>query len=942
MDRFVLKFRGEDKLDSVDELIHEPFGLLESSPRTRPQHNGISVRFKILGLCVKANDYRLSNPNITSQNPATDHILGQFMRLTAQMLQFDQDSLESAQVGDSNVLHLPCLRYLRVIHSTIARETHLGLFQPIATCGIVSSASYTGRLTTLRLLINTDVLLQLATKIALVSESDADVLSALVPVCTVAWYITHDVYNSKDALSSDAIVTHKSWALNIFQTVSTSLKKMVSKNASSMHPERTKGLTSALAWILHFGLSVDMPTEETPSTNLESKQTYKDLPSQAVTDAWAWQLTTMTEYIKSSSMQLRVMGMTSVALDLTEIWRYLDDSGDKNILPHLGQILIQTGILDYILGNNSHPEIVAESMSVFGLLAAANLLSTDHLSILLENIISPGNDHKAEAMSKVLTGTIGLLSYEYLMSLCDALHGIPIEMLASHLRQPWDSLGREILWKAKNGEAPISLEPLRLWFCITWQASIVVDEGEFKYADIQLSARQRLRQLLDQCENFDFRDVLLDECLAGIKRKDHATSGIMWCMSVLIRSQEMQRMNNTRCLATSAIDEIEHAIQEASRTVNRSVLHGKTNQARCTFLRNLFVTCGNDFSDQFCHRTWRLLVNIMAISSDDQITVWRTLEDVDAESSGANNFVEKCIRVYSEELSGLQLCEAMLNVVQTKAVATWTSGLNNADAPDISSNPGTSKLWRFVKESQDEGAAERAIAILVNDIYLRSDLLELCSQSQCRRIHSSLVRSCLQDVTKIVRCLNPPDSMVESHCNSSKTELRLESSRQTCSRILKFLSYFVQRYQAKRDLYALDLRPFMSSGLSATRGEPAGLLYQSFDGNSQTDIKPLAIGSQNTVRCLLTQLKEATGFESYRLFYRGRQFLPTDREIYKSLKDLDLQNGLLLVKREDVELPYPTLAREGCSIVEQILLNHFSDLWQHWPLGGTIAYQVCI
>lgn len=853
-------------------------------------------------------------------------------------MQFDQFDLTNGRVDPCDILDLSCFQYLRIMHHVLARETQP--YQPIIIYDIIMDEHPTRRSAKLLSTVSFQMLQQLIKAVPLASAPDTKKMNALIPICTIMLYLIQDIRNAKDVIPSDAMRAHREMAQAVFHDASACLETITPTNGSSVQPEKTKVILSILARVLHFGLFVDDKFNNGPIAAKNDQAMQYRVPSPAATEAWAWQLSILAKYIKSSSMQLQVIGITFLSMDLNAIWRHFEESKDKGIVAALGQMLVQTEILEYLLGSNSHPEIVAESIGVFGFLAAANFLSAEHFNILFEIATSPGNDHKAEAIARVLIHIIRFIRSEHLVSLCVSLLDLPLEIFASRLRQLWDTLGQEVIWRAKTGAGRVPLECIKLWFRIVRDSSNMLDEEYFRYTEIQVAGRQRLRQLLDQCENFDFREIFLQECLAAIRRKDHSATGIMWCLNVLIRPQELQRINKTHRIAELAMDELEHAMDYAAASSYQHVLHGRANEARCTLLHNVFTTCGNDFDDQFSSRTWQLLVKVMAISQKDQSRVWEILTSVDAESPNLNTFVDTCVRVHAKELHGSQLCEEMFELVRVKALATFTVALKDGEAPDALSSDGIVQIWRFIKESRHEGASERAIATMVNDIYLRQDIFDLYPSPRRHLIHSALIQCSLDEMTDISTRLRANISTSPSVYDTVVPELNLQDLQERCSRILRFLSKFVTQYQTKNDANVPDLRPFMSSRPSESRGELTGLLYQSFDGSHETSVKPLIIGSQNTTRCLLAQLKEATGFDNYRIFYKGKPFIPTENEICKPLEELQIRDGLLLVKRDEIELPYPAFAREGCSLVEQVLLTRFSDLWQNWPLGGKIAYEV--
>jgi ubiquitin carboxyl-terminal hydrolase 34 len=159
-------------------------------------------------------------------------------------------------------------------------------------------------------------------------------------------------------------------------------------------------------------------------------------------------------------------------------------------------------------------------------------------------------------------------------------------------------------------------------------------------------------------------------------------------------------------------------------------------------------------------------------------------------------------------------------------------------------------------------------------------------------------------------------------------------------RSLAVLRQFLQAHQSKAHFATADLRPLMPPSPTMVVGESAELKFQSFDGDKQTEVQPLNIGRQNTAASLLASLREATGFENYRIYYKGKVFIPDETKICKSLEDLSIHDGLILVKREEEGAPPSSRMRPGASPLEIAILSHFEELWGYLSLEEKFAQEV--
>jgi ubiquitin carboxyl-terminal hydrolase 34 len=67
--------------------------------------------------------------------------------------------------------------------------------------------------------------------------------------------------------------------------------------------------------------------------------------------------------------------------------------------------------------------------------------------------------------------------------------------------------------------------------------------------------------------------------------------------------------------------------------------------------------------------------------------------------------------------------------------------------------------------------------------------------------------------------------------------------------------------------------------------------------------------------------------------------VPQESDICKSLEDLQIHNGLILVKREP-EVPTSPRVPQGASPVEVEILNHFDELWEYLSMDEKLAREV--
>jgi ubiquitin carboxyl-terminal hydrolase 34 len=181
----------------------------------------------------------------------------------------------------------------------------------------------------------------------------------------------------------------------------------------------------------------------------------------------------------------------------------------------------------------------------------------------------------------------------------------------------------------------------------------------------------------------------------------------------------------------------------------------------------------------------------------------------------------------------------------------------------------------------------------------------------------------------------------KSHMAAGNEEAA-DSPRRSFLRAIQFLQLFLARYRSNPGFALPDLRSLIPEAPSEVEGDLTALKYQSFDGIVQTTVKPLNIGKLNTAASLLASLREETGFENYRAYYRGRPFVPTEHDICKSLEDLQVREGLILVKKEDLKMRSSSRVKAGASPLEVEISGYFDELQSYLDLEEPMGREVCL
>ena len=694
-------------------------------------------------------------------------------------------------------------------------------------------------------------------------------------------------------------------------------------------------------------------THEIAALRVEQhRQHHPQLPTACTPDAIAleWRLEMLGRLIRCSQMQLRVIGVTTMCSELVVLWKRLGEDPANPILKHVGHHLLRSNLIDYILGPNCHPEIMVESANIVGFLVVAKLYQKEHTDRIWHGITSSQDPRIADALTRMIISITNLFDYSSLSYLCGKLEELPLGSFTPSIRVLWgDHVMRPLMAKSSHDHTPLTYQPYNLCVRLLRESSVCVNGSDVAYPEMQHLAMQKLQELLKYGPDESGRAKLYQSCLEDISKKTHTTLGSLWCLSLAIRStpaHEMQILAQEHDLTRLVVEELEHAVQTGPSTGPTSVLSGNNNYPRREFVSNIICYQPMTIDEASGQMLWDLLVGPRSLGRGDREAGWKILNDIVSRAQGDNPFIRTCLSRYLPTLPSTYFCEGTLEFVREEALSLVKNNDEfHLDDERTVRSSCVEQLWRIVLTAVDPGLVNRAIHTLAVEVYMDSQVLSAYPSLRARQVHSSLINRCfvqLRDSANVIKASRDGgsdgdnDSMV-----IMATEVQVQEQARTFTRSLQFLRYFLETHQSKPQFAAPDLRPLMSRTPAEVVGDPAQLKYQSFDGTRQTDIKPLDIGRGNTAAALLTKIRQETGFQNYRVYYRGSPFLPSETDVCKSLEDLKIHDGLILVKREDEEEgPGSFNYKPGSSSLQIEIMSHFEEMWEYLNLDENLACEV--
>lgn len=719
----------------------------------------------------------------------------------------------------------------------------------------------------------------------------------------------------------------------MWPAMATCFHNMIEKMVTQIDKNAVLRLTDRLTGLLrHCGLG-----ESARQFEERNPQLAREWAREAM--SLEWKFDTLGKLIRCSQMQLRVAGASNMCQTLVNLWKQYDEEPEQPILQHMAVHLNQSSIIEYVLGPNSHPAIINESSNIVGFLAVTRTYQQRHTDQLWQAFTSSQDPRAAEALVRLICGVTNLLDLSSVGDLCAKLGSRPSSEFTPSIRSLFDHIMKRMLEKSNQEQQPLTYQPYGLCLRLLRESTLLAQDGRTEPPEMHGVLMQRLRELL-RADSENHKSELYLSCLEDISQKTETTLGSLWCLSLAVTvpstiENEMQNLTQEHNLAQLLVGEIEHTVVSGSAARKDSILCGYVNRPRMQFLTHLLRYQPSAISDGLGEKLWDVMVGSQCPCPQDREVGWGILNQIRAGNT-KNPYIRSCFSNYLPKLPTENLCEGTLRFIREEIVylLKQTDELHLDDEASLRSSC-VEQLWRLVLEAPDRGLAARAIHTLAREVYIESAVVTTYPPLRARQVHSAFVDRCLSHLKESAGYIKRPGDgevmIVEG--NDERHEL-------VFIRSLQLLTYFLATHQSNSHFSASDLRPFMSQAPSEIEGDPAELKYQSFDGIEQTDVKPLHIGRLNTAASLLASIRQETGFPNYRAYYRGHPFIPNEREVCKSLKDLCISDGLILVKREEEDRSGTFKYKPGSSPLQGEILDHFHEMAGYLEMKDALANEV--
>jgi ubiquitin carboxyl-terminal hydrolase 34 len=745
-------------------------------------------------------------------------------------------------------------------------------------------------------------------------------------------------------------------AYQYFGTMSGALSSIIDKHVNYLSQESASSQLESLTEIYTICLTTDRTVPA--DIVLQHRKAHLPIADQAVPEAMAyyWRFTVLSRLIMSTQMQLRVMASSTMCNDLVGFWKRhhsLMDDASTAFLKYLADFLLRSGLVAYILGPTCHPEITMESSNIVGFLLVSDTYTQEQTDLLWQTVTSSQDPRVSEGLIRMTGRIANLFQYDHMVYICQKLDTLAVEAFSPTIRELCAQIFGFL--KAKVSDTPLDISPYVLCSRLARESSVLGSRSPVAYPDLLEFSTQHFKDLLTCGPDPDGRRDILLQCMQDIGSKSPTSLGSLAIMSHLLSGslhhRELRVFASENDLVRLLIDEMEAAVAAACAAGFPAVISGTYNTPRRDMIKFIVHTEPLSITAELGRKLWNLLVGSGAACRDDRDVGWQILNHRIVRPQSVvpltNAFISTCFEEYLPTLPSECFCAGTLEFVRSN-ILPLVNDVNSIVLDDFegSGQGGIEQLWRMILTAPSHSLASQAIRILVNDIYVESRSIMSFPPYRARKVHLTVADRCLRQLSCSASKLRQFTNGTTSGDDLEPMVVVVDDQQIQEQELLFVRSLAVLRelhhlHQASTHFSVPDLSSLILDSPAKNEGDSADLKFQSFDQGVESEVDVLPIGRQNTVGSLLAIIREATGFSNYRIFFRGQPFLPQESDASKTLEQLHITDGVMLVKREpDVTLSSPQQVRSGASPLENRILAHFEELHGYLSMDEKLAREI--
>ncbi|KAK4940980.1 hypothetical protein LTR10_019024 [Elasticomyces elasticus] len=688
-----------------------------------------------------------------------------------------------------------------------------------------------------------------------------------------------------------------------------------------------------------------------------------DLPS---TMPQAWKFKTLRKFITNGRMELRVYGVDAMSTDLVQVYReHIETRPPPHTADPLVRFLVkfirENQLIRYLVGVDSHPQIIRRSHNVVGFLCVSGTYTEADTDDIWQTILSSQDPRTVHEVFNLLSN-VNVYDLDARHYICRKLSEYPFARFDPHVLQftvnLLDAIRTQIGVSFRQATDPITRQLcIRLLREASRKENVSFEQAALIRRDLPRQFSHVLSLGLAEPSSITIDDEELSQIISDAaeslrSHSENATGDLLVLRCVLqVLDREkvpelVEKFNLTSLLVadfTQLHDEFDLAVQK-----NHSLSYFEVAYDVRSWILNFFiVVLPGTFSDELVELLWISYFTFRQLPPSIRAGAWDSLTHaLKLKHTKDGNFVlDLIIDKYLQRLGSQDYNERLLEFLKTSVAYTIARSPDTpADSDNVVVLPGIDRIWRVMLEAPPNTVENQATDFIIGQ-YLDHQLITSRTKAVVDATHSYLVDRCVQQVIASASKLKSySDGTMSGEDEpmviiASDQEIRAEELR--FDRSLLFLRKFLEGMKARPRYSPTPAQQAQAwPDLADKKGDSMELSLQVFNSKYVTsEVQKVSVGAGNTGNELWRYISDASGFTQFTVYHLGREAELAGQTA--TLAELKISSGLLMIRKTaDSPENVPLNAASAATPVDNKIMHHFDELYDLLDADERLSREV--
>jgi ubiquitin carboxyl-terminal hydrolase 34 len=790
-------------------------------------------------------------------------------------------------------------------------------------------------------------------------KPDKDQFTALVRICG----IMNNILQSRATIRSDRlaafqegyappVLMQRTKAIYEFiQLMDPCYQEFIVKLNQNLTAEWNKNILDSISE------SLFVIAETNPKVMAQIADDYKidtddiEASQQAGILKFGWMFHRLHKCITKGRMELRAQAVDIMQDRLVNVFhahiKGAADPGGHPLVQYLVNFIREVKIIDYIIGVESHTQLMSRSANIIGFLLVTNEYKDEDTDKIWSVIMDSEDSRATTAILQMLDSFFRTSELQPVLYLASKLLDVPIRRFDKDFTDFAHNLLLQITKKYQQ-EPQLYPDILIYKVCIRLlrDAISTAELVPERKISVQQMARRHLEFLVQwHLKDFDKLDIY-GSCVQDIEQKNaHASSALRTLNFLLINRLEhdIGVLSQEFDFARLFVEELAHFVESQASQFSDGSPDGNCFQDRLEILSRIVNSIPNTLDADLGHIVWNTLYASKTLPQMAHDASWTRLIGIvrnHIRGHQRNSFLDRCMNEFLPQLTPSAFDAYVLTFA--KESIKYETNLDPPPPPqegDTVAIPSVERLWNILINVPSSKIAVGASDALV-ELYLDNKLIMDAPPAAVEATHVAIVDECVKRLTTAAAKLKSfSDGTMSGEDEpmviiATEEEMKVEELR--FSRSLLFLKEFLQglRKRPRYSTLALQERP--------NKGEIIDLLYECYDGHIRKPRQNLRIGDLDTLGELKDRLIDVSGFSNLQAFAGAVGKIDFVTNPSQTIRDRKLEKaGLLLVRNAEPNRKSVTPPRrQSLLLVDSEILKHFEELYDLLGLEDRFSKEV--